>query len=93
MGLAEELYCAMLEVGYAARIHCKKYPELAKFMLHSAPKCLPFWRENEHAMGDFARQVLRGPINLRATTGQLPFPVASACWRLITLLEYIADVI
>ena len=32
--------------------------------------------------------MLAGPTNLRATTGQLPEPVASACWRLIGLLEY-----
>ena len=32
--------------------------------------------------------MLAGPTNLRATTGHLPEPVASACWRLIGLLEY-----
>ena len=36
----------------------------------------------------FAAGMLAGPTNLRATTGQLPEPVASACWMLIRLLEY-----
>jgi hypothetical protein len=42
-------------------------------------------------MAEFARQMLREPNILRSTTGQLPEHVASACWRLIDLLEYIAD--
>jgi hypothetical protein len=92
MGLAEELYCMMLEVGYTARIHCKKHPELSKFMINSALSCLPIWRKKERTMADFARRMLRWATDLRATTGQLPYPVASACWRLFSLLEYISKV-
>ena len=39
----------------------------------------------------FTAGVVVGPTNLRATTGQLPKPMASTCWRPIGLLEYLAD--
>ena len=39
----------------------------------------------------FARLVLSRPINLRDVTAKLPVPVAEAYWRLINLLEYLAD--
>ena len=39
---------------------------------------------------DFTAMVLAGPTNLRGTTGQLIEPVASACWRLLELVEYLA---
>lgn len=89
MGLAEELYYAMLDVGYTAKRY--KIPELPEHMISTARKCLPIWREKEHTLPLFARQVLRIPNNLRTSTAQLPEPVAAACWRLIALLEYIAD--
>ena len=88
MGLPEELYTAMLEVGYAARRHKVPGP-LAPTMIAVAQNSLESWREDETTMTRFAYRTLWGPTNLRATTGQLPEPVASACWRLITLFEYL----
>lgn len=88
MGLPEELYTAMLEVGYTVRRHKVPGP-LAPTMIEIAQRSLELWREDERLMRRFADGVLSGPTNLRATTGQLPEPVASACWRLITLLEYL----
>jgi hypothetical protein len=87
MGLPTELYCAMLDVGYTAKKH--KVPNLPT-LIDSARKLLPIWRKDERAMVRFAAILLAGPTNLRATTGQLPAPVADACWRLLGLLEYIA---
>ena len=89
MGLPEELYSAMLEVDHCARRH--KIPGLAHTMVDTAQRSLELWRDDERIMVRFARKVLAGPTNLRATTGQLPEPVASACWRLLGLLEYIAS--
>ena len=85
--LADELYLAMLEVGHAARRHKIPGP-LAHTMIDIAQKSLELWRQDERAAIRFAAGVLAGPTNLRATTGQLPEPVASACWRLVRLLEY-----
>ena len=90
MGLPEELYCAMLEVGHCARRHKIPGP-LAHTMVSVARQELETWREDEKAAMRFAAMVLAGPTNLRVTTGQLPEPVASACWRLIRLLEYLAS--
>ena len=90
MGLPEELYIAMLEVGHCARRHKIPGP-LAHTMVDIAQKSLELWRRDERAVMCFAAGVLAGPTNLRVTTGQLPEPVASACWRLIRLLEYLAS--
>ena len=90
MGLPEELYFAMLEVGHCARRH--KIPgSLARTMIDAAQKSLELWRLDEKAATRFAALVLAGQTNLRVTTGQLPEPVASACWRLVGLLEYLAS--
>jgi len=90
MGLPEELYFAMLEVGHCAHRHKIPGP-LAYTMIDIARKSLELWRQDERAAMRFATMVLAGPTNLRETTGQLPEPVALACWRLIQLLEYLAD--
>lgn len=90
MGLPEELYIAMLEVGHCARRHKIPSP-LAYALIDSAQKSLDLWQRDEKAAMRFAALVLAGPTNLRATTGQLPEPAASACWRLIGLLEYLAS--
>ena len=82
MGLPEELYSAMLEVGHCARRHKIPGP-LAHTMIDIAQKSLQFWRQDEKTAMRFAAGMLAGPTNLRATTGQLPEPVASACWRLV----------
>ena len=90
MGLPEELYIAMLEVGHCARRHKIPGP-LAYELIDSAQKSLDLWQRDEKAAMRFAALVLAGPSNLRATTGHLPEPVVSACWRLIGLLEYLAS--
>ena len=86
--LADELYLALLEVGHAARRHKIPGP-LAHTMIDIAQKLL--WRQEERAAIRFAAGVLAGPTNFRATAGQLPEPVASACWRLVRLLEYLSS--
>ena len=89
MGLPEELYLAMLEVGHCA--HRQKVPgPLAHTMIDIAQKSLELWRRDERAAMRFAAMVLAGPTNLRETTGQLSEPVAEACWRLLGLVEYLA---
>ena len=90
MGLPKELYCAMLEVGHCARRHKIPGP-LAHTMIDIAQKSLELWRQDEKTVVRFAAGMLAGPTNLRATTGQLPEPVASACWRLVGLLEYLSS--
>ena len=90
MGLPEELYFAMLEVGHCARRHKIPGP-LAHTLIDIAHKSLELWRRDERAARRFAAMVLAGPTNLRETTGQLPESVAIACWRLIGLLEYLAS--
>lgn len=90
MALVDELYCAMHEVGYCARRNRIPGP-LARTMIDIAQKSLDLWRRDEGAAMRFAAMVLSGPTNLRKTTGQLPEPARSACWRLIGLLEYVAS--
>ena len=88
--LVDELYCAMLEVGYSARRNKIPGP-LARTMIDIAHKSLEAWRRDENAAFRFARLVLKGPMNLRVTAGQLPEPIRTTCWRLIGLLEYMAS--
>ena len=89
MGLPEELYFAMLEVGHCARR--RKIPgPLAHTMIDIAQKSLELWWRDERAAMGFAAMVLAGPTKLWETTGQLPELVASACWRLLGLMEYLA---
>lgn len=90
MGLPEELYFAMLDVGYCAKRHKLPGP-LAHTMIDVARRSLESWRQDERAAMRFATMVLAGPTNLRETTGQLSEAVASACWRLLGLLEYVAS--
>ena len=90
MGMPEELYFAMLEGGWQAKRHKIPIP-LARTMIDTAEKSLEPWQQDERAAIQFAAGVLAGPTNLRATTGQLPEPVATACWRLIGLLEYLSS--
>ena len=89
MGLPEELYFAMLEVGYCARRHKIPGP-LACTLIDTAQKSLDLWRQDEKAAMRFAAMVLVGPTSLKVSVGQLPEPVAAACWRLIQLLEYLS---
>ncbi len=88
--LADQLYMAMLEIGYCARRNKIPGP-LARTLIDTAQKSLDLWRQDEKAAFRFARMVLSGPTDLRVTTGQLPEPTRSSCWRLIGLLEYMAS--
>ena len=91
MCLADELYFAMLEVGNSARRHKIPGP-LAHTMVDVAQRSLELWRMDEKIAMRFATGVLSGgSSDLRAATGQLPEPVASACCRLLGLLEYLAQ--
>jgi len=90
MGLPEELYFALIEVGICAH-RCKIPGSMAKAMFGTAHDLLEIWRQDEKTAIRFATRVLACKTNLRATTGQLPEPVASACWRLLGLLEYLAS--
>ena len=91
MGLPEELYSAMLEIGFCAQRHKIPGP-LAHTMIDIAQKSLDVWRRDERAAIKFAALVLSGPTDLRAATGKLQAPqVCAACWRLIGLLEYLAE--
>ena len=89
MGLPEELYFAMLEVGFCARRY--KIPGPLNAMSDIAQQSLELWRRDEKAAMRFVAMVLAGPTNLRVPTGQLPEPLASACWRLLGLMEYLAS--
>ena len=88
--LVDKLYMAMLEDGYCARRNKIPGP-LAHTLIDTAQKSLDLWRRDEKAAFRFAQMVLSGPTNLRVTTGQLPEPTQSACWRLVRLLEYMAS--
>ena len=90
MGLPEDLYFAMLEVGHCARRHKIPGP-LAHAMINTAQKFLEIWQRDESTAMRFAAMVLAGPTDLRETTGQLPEPLVTACWRLLGLLEYMAS--
>ena len=89
MTIFDELYCAMVEVGACARRN--KIPGPLRTLIDTAQKLLDLWRRHERAAIRFASMVLARPTNLRATTGQLPEPTRTACWRLISLLECIAS--
>ncbi|GFR59457.1 hypothetical protein ElyMa_001794800 [Elysia marginata] len=71
MGLPEELYFAMLEVGHCARRH--KIPgSLSHIMIDIAQTLLELWRRDERAAMLFATGVLSGPTNLWETLGSCP---------------------
>lgn len=88
--LADELYNAMLGAGHKARRE-KIHGPLAHTMIDMVQNSLKLWRRDEKTAMHFAVGVTVGPTNLRATTGQLPWPVASACCRLTGLLQHLAD--
>ena len=60
-------------------------------MIDIAQKSLELRRQDEKTAMRFAAGMLAGPTNLRATTGQLHEPVASACWRLSGCWNTMAD--
>ena len=84
--LVDELYSAMLEVE-----HCARRNQIPGPLARIAQKSLALWRTDMRAARWFASMVLAGPTDLRVTTGQLPEPTRTACWRLIRLLESLAS--
>ena len=92
MGQAEELYFAMVDVGYTAR-RCKMPGPLSQTMIRTAWDWLEVWREDERTLISFASLLLSDPSGvltprrLWAVRDQLPEPFVDACWRLIRLLE------
>ena len=94
MGQAEELYFAMVDVGYTA-IRCKIPGPLSQIMIDTARDWLETWREDERTLISFASMLLSDPSGiltpqrLCAVRGQLPEPFVDACWRLLRLLEYL----
>ena len=83
MGFLEELYSQMLEVSLAARHH--EIPS-GRVLIDIAQSLLELWWQDEKSAICFA-----GVTNLQVMIGQLPEPMALACSRLISLLEYLAD--
>ena len=90
MGIPEDLYFALIEVGICAR-RCKIPGSLAKVMFETAHDLLDICRQDEKTATIFASHVLSCKTNLWTTTGQLPEPVASACFKLLKLLGYLAS--
>ena len=90
--LVEELYFALLDVSAAAC--CDKIPgPLADTLLDVAHRMLELFRLDERAAGRFTALVLKGDAaDLRRATGQLPDSSCRTCWRLITVLEYLAEI-
>ena len=94
MGQAEELYFALIDVGYTAR-RCKIPGPLSQTMIDTARDWLDTWREDERTLISFASMLLSDPSGvltpqcLCAVKDQLPEPFVDACWRLHRLLEYL----
>ena len=91
--IGDKLYNAMLDAGHTDGRH-EISGRLAHTMIDITQNTLELWRRDEKTAVRFAAGMLTGPTNLlslRNTTVQLPEPVASACWRLIWLLDYLAD--
>ena len=88
MGLAEELYFALIDVGYTAR-RSKIPGPLSQSMIRTARDWLEVWREDERAVISFASMLSSGVQHMVRMNNQLPEPFVDACWRLIRLLEYL----
>jgi len=87
--LVKDVWFAMWEVQMHARREKVSGPlrDFGKL----ANSCFEQWLTRPGALETFTRSVLAGPTDLRVTTGQLPAGLVHACWRFITLLEYIRD--
>ena len=85
-----EVYFALREIATSARRDRLPGP-LARSLIDTAYKLLDLCQHDERCAARFAAMVLSGPTNLRHSTGQLPEKTAKACWRLISLLEYLAS--
>ncbi len=96
MGQAEELYFALIDVGYTAR-RCKITggASMLEGMIVTARDWLETSREDERTLISFASMLLSDPSgvltpqSLCAVRDQLPEPFVDACWRLLRLLEYL----
>ena len=88
MGLAEELYFALIDVGYTAR-RCKIPGPLSQTMIRTARDWLEVWREDERTVISFASMLSSGVQHMVRMNNQLPEPFVDACLRLIRLLEYL----
>ena len=92
MCIVEELYFALLDVGAAARRDRIPGP-LVRTMLDVAHKSLELFRRDERAAGRFAALVLKDDAaSLRRASRQLPDLSRRACWRLVAVLEYLAEI-
>ena len=85
--VAEELWSAMHGVAAAAK-HDKIPGGLNEFG-KIANRSLELWRKDPASMKKFALRVLDGPADLRKALSQLPEKTATACWRLLDLLQYV----
>ena len=88
MGQAEELYFALIDVGYTAR-RCKIPDPLSQTMIDTARDWLEVWREDERTVISCASMMSSGVQHMIRMSNQLPEPLVDACWRLIRLLEYL----
>ena len=87
--LYEEIYHAMSDIEAVARREKVPGP-LGRTMLDVSGSLLDLCERAERVAVSFAFMVLNGPTNLRATTAGLPED--TSCWRLIGLLEYLANI-
>ena len=86
--LVKEVWSAMWAIQQNAR-H-EKVPGPIRDFGDIASRCFECWFTTPGTLNYFACGVLSKPVDLRATTGQLPAGTAEACWRFIALLERVA---
>ena len=89
MGLTEELYCAMIEVGYFANKN-KALILLAKTMIDIARHSLEDWFANGTSITRFATEML-AKDDLCYKSWELDGETCTALWKLLDLLEYISE--
>ena len=89
--LFEELYFALLDVSAAA---CRdKIPGPLATLHDMVHKNLELWRRDERAAGQFAALVLQDDdAILHRSSGKIPELSRTATWRLISCLEYLAEI-
>lgn len=87
--LATELWSAMHGVAAAAKRD--KVPGGLRDFGKTAVQHIASWHNDERMAIRFATRLFSGPTNLWTTTEQLPEHTASACWRLLSLLEYLVN--
>jgi hypothetical protein len=85
--LVKCIWMAMWDVQAAARRD--KVPGPLQDIGKTANRQFEYWFTHPGALHKFAKGVLCGAIDLRATTGQLPVATRDSCWRFLDLLESI----